>query len=178
MTIENKKIALIIAHQDFRDEELFIPRNIFLNEGGKVEIVSSKKEKALGSFGGTTDVDLTLEELNVNDYDAIIFIGGSGAFNYIENSIVHKIIKEAVSKKKLLGAICIAPAILAKSGILKGKKATVWSNKMDKSAVKILKENGVKYEDKAIVSDDGIVTANGPSSARRFAERIVELLTN
>jgi len=178
MTIENKKIAMIIAHQDFRDEELFIPRNIFLNEGGEVKIVSSKKEEALGSFGGVTDVDLTLEELNVADYDAIIFVGGSGAFNYIENNIVHKIIKEAVSKKKLLGAICIAPAILAKSGVLKGKRATVWSNKMDKSAVKILKENGAKYENKAVVSDRRIVTANGPSYARQFAERIIELLTN
>jgi len=175
-SLENKKIAMIIAQQDFRDEELFIPRSIFLAEGGEVKIVSPKKEKAVGSYGGVIDVDLTLEELNVSDFDAIIFVGGSGAAKYIEDEKCHQIAQQAVGENKVLGAICIAPAILARSGVLKGKKATVWSSNLDKSAVKILKEEGTNYQKDSVVVDGKIATANGPVAARKFAETIVRIL--
>jgi protease I len=65
--------------------------------------------------------------------------------------------------------------ILAKAGILKGRKATVWTSETDKSAVKILEENGVKYEKLPVVSD-GAITADGPVSALKFAEKIVQML--
>ncbi len=176
MSIMSKKIAMIIAFQDFRDEEYFIPKNIFLEEGMEVKTVSSKKGKALGSYGGVIDVDLTLEELNVSDFDAIIFVGGSGAAKYIEDEKCHQIAQQAAGENKVLGAICIAPAILARSGVLKGKKATVWSSNLDKSAVKILKEEGAEYQKDSVVVDGKIVTANGPVAARKFAETIVRIL--
>lgn len=163
---------MIISFQDFRDEECFIPRSIFLNEGIEVNIVSTKKGQALGSYGGIIDVDMTIDELNVSDYDAIVFVGGSGAVGYADNEKAHEIAKQA----KVLGAICIAPTILARSGVLKGKRATVWSTSMDKGPIKILEQEGAKYESKPVVIDDNIVTANGPNAARKFGEEIVRLL--
>jgi protease I len=175
---DNKRIAMIIAQQDFRDEELFIPRSIFLAEGAKVKIVSTKKGKAIGSYGGVIDVDLTLEDLKVSDFDGIVFVGGSGAAKYIDDEKCHQIAQKAVSEGKVLGAICIAPAILARSGVLKEKRATVWSSNLDKSAIKILKEEGADYQKTPVVIDGKIVTANGPVVARKFGEAIVRLLTN
>ena len=166
---------MIIAFQDFRDEELFIPRNILSGEGADITIVSTKKGQAVGSYGGVVNVDTTLDE--IGDYDAIVFIGGSGAFQYIDDNKCHKIIQDANDKGVVIGAICIAPIILAKAEILKGKKATVWSNNTDKTAIKIFKEEGVKYEDKAVVKDGNIVTANGPVAARQFAEALVQSLS-
>lgn len=174
--LNNKKIAMIIAFQDFRDEELFIPRSIFIGKGAEVKLVSSKKGEAVGMFGGVVKVDLLLEELKVEEFDGIIFVGGAGAVKYIEDDKVHQISREAVAQDKVIGAICIGPAILARSGILKDKEATVWSSDLDKSAVKILKEEGVKYQEKSIVIDGKIVTANGPQVARQFAEEIVTFL--
>jgi protease I len=173
-----KKIAMIIAFQDFRDEELFIPRSIFLAEGAEVKIVSTKKGKAIGVFGGVIDVDLTLEELNVSEFGAIVFVGGAGAAKYVNDEKCHQIARKAVSQEKILGAICIAPAILARAGVLKGKKATVWSSNLDKSAIKILKEEGADYQKDSVVADGKIITANGPVAARKFGEAIVRLLTN
>ena len=175
--LSNKKIAMIIAFIDFRDEEYFIPKTVLESEGANIVTASSKKGQAIGAYGGVVDVDVTLDDLKVSDFDAIIFVGGSGAAKYIDDEKAHKITQEAVNENKILGAICIAPAILAKAGVLNNKKATVWSNNLDKSAIKILKEEGVNYQDEPVVVDDKIITANGPLAARKFGEKIVEVLT-
>jgi len=174
--IENKKIAMVIAFRDFRDEEYFVPKQTLESAGAIVKTVSTSLGKAIGKLGGEANVDILLSDLNVSDYDAVLFVGGPGAFNYIEDKRAHQIARETVENEKILGAICIAPAILAKAGVLDGKRATVWSSLMDKSAVKILKENGAEYEDRSVVVDGKIVTASGPQSAKEFAQKIIELL--
>lgn len=174
--MENKKIAMVIAQKDFRDEELFIPRSIFLSAGMDVKLVSKKKTQALGVYGGVIDVDLTLDGLKPKDFDAVVFVGGSGAQDYIDDKKCHKICQETIKENKVLAAICIGPAILARSGVLKGKKAVVWSNQMDKSAVKILKEEGAIYIEEPIVIDKKIITANGPQSSRAFGEEVVRII--
>ncbi len=176
-TLQGKKIAMIVAPQDFRDEEYFIPKNIFIGEGAEVKTVSTQKDKAIGTYGGVIDIDLTLDELNILDFDAIVFVGGNGAARFMNDEKWHQIVRQTVSHDKVLGAICIAPTILARAGVLKGKKATVWSNTLDKSAVKVLKEEGADYQKTQVVVDGKIVTASGPQAARRFAEMIVHLLS-
>ncbi|PIZ01147.1 DJ-1 family protein [bacterium (Candidatus Gribaldobacteria) CG_4_10_14_0_8_um_filter_33_9] len=175
-TLENKKIAMIIAFQNFQDEECFIPRSIFLEKGIAIKIISSENGEAIGTYGGAINVDLCLDELNVSDFDAIIFVGGCGAAKYIENDKCHNIAQKAVSENKVLGAICSAPAILARAGVLKNKKATAWSSNIDKSIIKILKKQGANYQDNPVVIDEKIITANGPSCARQFAQTIIGLL--
>lgn len=175
-TSANKKIAMIIAFQDFRDEEYFIPKNIFLQERAEVKTVSSKKGKAVGSYGGVSEVDLILEDLKVSDFDGIVFVGGSGVAKYINDNKCHQIARQAVSQGKVLGAICIAPTILARAGVLKDKKATVWQSNLDKSAVKILEEEGANYQSEPVVVDGKIITALGPGAARKFGETIVRML--
>ena len=177
--LHSKKVAFIIAYENFRDEEYFVPKEILEKQEAKVVTFSSKKGTALGMQGGEVEVNLTLEDLQVNGFDAIIFIGGQGAQVYFENSQAHRIARETVKRNRVLGAICIAPAILAKAGVLKGKAATVWSTPLDKSAVKILQENGAIWQDGRTngVSIDGkIITANGPLAAQEFAEEISRLL--
>ena len=173
-----KKIAMIIAYRDFRDEEYFIPRNVFLNAGFQVTTVSKETGTAIGAGGGETKVDLGFNQLNVSDFDAIVFSGGPGAYKYADDPVVQKIAQEAVKDNKVLAAICIAPTILAKAGVLQGKKATVWSNILQKTPIKILKENGAIYQDKPVVQDGKIITANGPQAAKSFAETVVRALEN
>ena len=173
-----KRIAMIIAYRDFRDEEYFIPKNVFLSSGFQVKTVSKETGTAIGAGGGETKVDLSFDQLNVADFDAIVFSGGPGAYKYADDLAAQKIAQEAVRQNKVLAAICIAPTILAKAGVLEGKKATVWSNVLQKTPIKILKENGAIYQDKTVIRDGKIVTANGPAAAREFAETIVQILEN
>lgn len=173
----NKKVAFIIAFKDFKDEEYFKPKEVL--EKNKIEVVtvSSSKGQALGKDGGDTSVDILLDELKIEDYQAIAFIGGSGARNYIDDPRAHKIARETVEAGKILAAICIAPTILAKAGVLKEKQATViYSDPLDRSAIKILEENGAVFVNKPVVRDGQIITANGPAAAEEFGNALVRAL--
>ena len=174
--MKEKRVAMIIAFKDFRDEEYFIPKQVLRIGGNKITTVSSELGKAIGTYGGEVNIDITLDKLKVDDFDAIIFVGGSGALKYTEDETCWKIAQESVLKNKVLGAICVGPVILARAGVLSGKKATVWSSPLDKSAVKTLKEEGAIFEDNQVVQDGNIITANGPQAARKFGEAILRVL--
>lgn len=168
------KIALIIAFKNFRDEEYFIPREIFLSAGFEVKTISSEKGIAIGGSGGEAKVEISFENFNVSQFQVIVFVGGPGAYKYIDDKQAWQIAMEATEQDKILAAICIAPVILARAGVLHGKKATVWSSVMDKRPIRMIEENGAKYIDKPVVSDGKIITANGPAAANAFAEIIVQ----
>ncbi len=171
------KIAMIIAFREFRDEEYFIPKQILKQSGVEVDTVSSSLGEAIGKLGGEAEVNILIKDLKVADYDAVLFIGGPGAQKYIDDESCHQIARETVETDKVLGAICIAPIILAKAGVLEGKKATVWSSPMDKFGVKILQSSGAVYQSEPVFVDGKIITANGPMAAKEFAETIINLLS-
>jgi len=172
----DKKISIIIAFRDFRDEEYFIPKGILEGAGAKVTTVSTKPGTAIGANGGDVEVNLLLENLNPVDFDAVVFIGGSGCLKNLDNEKSYRIIKETVSQNKVLASICISPIILAKAGVLEGKKATVWNSAMDKSGIKILENSGAIFQSDSVVTDGKIVTANGPNAAKEFGQAIIETM--
>lgn len=175
--ITNKKIAMVIAFSDFKDEEYFIPREIFEDAGINVTTVSNQTGKASGVSGAEVSIDFKISDLKIGDYDGVVFVGGSGCLKNIDNELSYGIIRETVKQNKILAAICISPLVLARAGVLKGKKATVWSDNLDKDPIEIIEENGAIYQDKNVVTDGKIVTANGPQAAEDFADAVIEGLT-
>jgi len=166
-----KRALLIIAPGNFRDEELFETERILETAKIKTTVASSKTGMIKGMLGGTQEVKKSILDINVADYDAVIFIGGSGAAVYFDDAIALAIVEEVARQGKVLGAICIAPSILANAGILQGRKATVFI-----SEKKNLISGGAKYTGESVVVDGRIITASGPAAARDFAWKIVELL--
>ena len=177
MKEENKKIAMIIAFKDFRDEEYFKPRQIFEAAGADVKTVSNEKGTAIGADGGEVEVDLLVSEINPASFDAVVFIGGPGCLENLDNEDSYQVVKDTISQNKVLASICISPTILAKAGVLAGKRATVWTSPLDKSAVRVLEDNGAIYEDKPVVIDGKIVTGSGPDAAEEFGKKIIQVLT-
>lgn len=175
-TLKGKKIAAILAFRDFRDIEYFIPRDILISAEAEVVNVSSQKGLAIGADGGEVGINFTVTELKPAEFDALIFIGGPGMVKNLDKDSFQNIAREAFESGKVLGAICIAPVILARAGVLRGKKATVWSGPLDKSAVKILKENGGEYLQQNVVIDGKLVTASGPIAAKEFGEALLKVL--
>jgi len=171
--LKGKKAVMIIAEKNFRDEELFEPKKILEAEGVKVIVASTSFNTARGMLGGKVKPDMLLSEIKVDDYDAIIFVGGSGASQYWNDSLAHNIAKEAVEKNKVLGAICIAPVTLANAGVLTGKKATVWPSERGKIEAK-----GAIYTGESVQIEGKIITAEGPQAARKFGEAIAKALSN
>lgn len=171
--LKDKKILMIIGSSNYRDEELLEPKKIFEDEGAKVVIASTTLEPIKGMLGKIVKADILIDDVKVDDYEAIIFVGGAGAKEYWDNEKAHQIAKDAIEKEKKLGAICIAPVILAKAGVLKDKKATVW-----KSERKQLTDKGAEYTGKYLEVDGNIITADGPQSARYFGLAILNALLN
>ena len=166
---------MILASKDFRDEEYFVTREFLEKQGNKVKAISNDK-KAIGKFGGEVVADILIEEIDIDNFDAVVFVGGSGAMETLDNDISYNICKECIKKDKILAAICISPVILAKSGVLRGKKASVWSSNMDKSAILILEENGAIYSSTPVTVGGNIITANGPDASSEFALNIDKIL--
>ena len=165
----NRKILAIIASSDFRDEELLVPKGIFEKQGFEVIIASSSLKPSRGMLGAEVTPDILIREVNIDEYGAVIFIGGSGASEYWNNPIAQNIAKDALEKKKVLAAICIAPVTLANAGVLSGKKATVWASEANR-----LVKKGASYTGSAVEVDGNIITADGPASASKFAEAIIK----
>jgi protease I len=178
INLSGKKVAMIIASENFRDEEYFIPKQILEDRGVEIITASNKTGVAKSVSGKEVGVDSLVSNVNPDDFDAVVFIGGPGALENLDNEDSYKLAQSTINQGKILGAICVSPAILAKSGVLKDKEVTVWSSSLDKSAIKILEQNGAKYINKAVVVDGKIITANGPSAAKEFGEKIGELLSD
>jgi len=170
-TLGGKKIVMIIAPQNFRDEELFEPKQILTEKGAEVKVASASLETAGGMLGAEVNPDMLISDIKPDQWDAILLVGGSGASKYWEDSSIHSMLNEAVEQNKIVGAICIAPVTLANAGILSGKKATVFISERQK-----LTDKGAQYTTKDVQRDGNIITASGPQAAKEFGNAIAQAL--
>ena len=139
------KILMVTAPNNFRDEELFIPKEKFENAGHEVVIASNKVGVCKGTLSGEISSDMLLKDVNVDDFQAVVFVGGTGSDVFFNDENALKIAREADKKGKVLSAICIAPMVLANAGVLTGKKATVWSGESEN-----LKSKSVIYTGESV----------------------------
>ena len=166
-----KKIVLVFAPENFRDEELFNTKQELESQGIEVKTASVSLNEAIGMLGGKAKAELLLDQINVEEFDGIAFIGGSGASVYFDNKTALQLAKEFFNKQKVVGAICIAPSILANAGILKGKKATSYSTEKEN-----LENKGAIFTGSMNQVDGKIVTASGPTAARQFGKDLASKL--
>lgn len=170
-SLDGKKVVMIIASHDFRDEELQKPKSLLERRGAKVTVACSVSGVVTGVKGMKITPDILLDQVRAEDYDAVLFIGGPGSSEYWDNPKAHSIAKETVAAGKILGAICIAPVTLSNAGILEGKKATVFSSEKGR-----LEAGGAIYTGADVEVDGKIITGNGPGAAEEFGEAIAKAL--
>jgi len=162
-------VAMVVAHDQFRDEELLEPKAILEQAGAKVDVVSTVAGEAKGMKGATVAASRTIEEISSSDYDAIVFIGGTGAKDYWDSKPAHDLCRSAVASGKILAAICIAPVTLARAGVLEGKQAVVWADCRDE-----LSKHGARLAPTSthVVVDGRIITGDGPGAAKEFGQEL------
>lgn len=165
------RILMIIAPEKFRDEELFHTKEALEMKKHEVVIASTTTEEAHGMLGGKAKPAVTIGEVDIKAYDAIIFVGGVGAAIYFNNKTALQLAKTAFQKGKIVAAICIAPSILANAGILNGTRATSYPSEKEN-----LESGGAIYVSEPVVVKEKIVTANGPAAATLFGRTIAKML--
>lgn len=166
-----KKAALIIGSQDFRDEELFETKRVLDAALVQTVIASTKTGVIQGVLGNVAEATIPVNRLKVDDYDAIIFIGGPGAAEYANNPAIMNMVRETVRKGKVLGAIGVAPTILANANVLAGIRATSFLSERDR-----LLQAGAIYTVFAVERERSIITATGPDAAVQFGRVITNAL--
>ncbi len=167
--LQGKRIAMIIGISGYDTSELYEPKKLFESHGGRVDVVATEMGEAVSGAGVSAKIDIVIDSLNVGDYDAIVFVGGSGAGYYYDHAKAHAIAKETLRQKKILGSICAASTILANAKVLKGKEATGYYKDP-------IVESGGTYSSKFVVRDGNLITAIGPNVVKEFAEEIVLVL--
>ena len=168
-----KKAVLIVGRENFRDEELFETRRVLTQAGVKTVVASTKIGAIRGMLGRLAEATILMKDIVVNDYDAVIFIGGSGATEYFNSRLAWNIARETVQKRKILGAICIAPAVLANAGLLKGVRSTSFLSERDR-----LQRSGALYTGVPVERDGLIITGSGPMASVQFGRAIADALAD
>jgi protease I len=165
------KILMVLSPKQYQEDELNVPRDYFQKMGYSVVLASKGVTTATGMNGESVQIDLNLKDVKLSDYVALIFVGGEGIYSLRlhEDPDYRALAKSTNAEKKLMGAICLGPWILADAGLLNGKRATA-------SETDHIKSKGAIVSDEAVVRDGNIITANGPYASQEFAEAIVSAL--
>ncbi|HEY9718708.1 MAG TPA: DJ-1/PfpI family protein [Trichormus sp.] len=173
--LEGIRVLMVIAPEEFRDEELLTPKQILADAGAKVDVASTRDAEATGMLGATVTPDLNLANAKSQDYQAAIVVGGMGSPEHLWNEPkLHAILQDLHKNGSVVAAICLSGAVLANAGVLSGKKATVYSTP---ESLQALSDGRAHFTDEPVVQDGKIITANGPEAAQEFGEKIVNELS-
>ena len=133
--------------------------------------VSVAEKEVTGAHGITVIADKICTELSANDFDVAVFPGGMpGSLNLDSSDFTDKIISAVLKKGGRLAAICAAPLIFGRRGLLRSKNATCFPG-FENELV------GAVIVNSPVVTDGNITTANGMESALLFGKELVTLLT-
>ena len=170
----NGKRILILATNGFEQSELEVPRDRLKAAGAEVHVVSPEAGEIKGwdkkDWGRPVKVDRKLKEASAADYDAIVLPGGQINPDLLRvNKDALKLIKAFYDAGKTVAAVCHAPWLLVETGIAKGKKMTSYpSIKTD------VMNAGATWEDKEVVTDNGVITSRNPGDLEAFSKKIIE----
>jgi 4-methyl-5(b-hydroxyethyl)-thiazole monophosphate biosynthesis len=164
-----KKVCVLFGN-GVEEIELVVPVDIFRRSGVEATLVSAEScLQVSGAHGVKLVADVTLANVEVDDFDVLLLPGGPGTFALKDSGDVLDFVKLFHSRGKLICAICAAPLILNNAGVLENRKFC-----SHPCAYSVLKN-----VDRAarVVVDGNLITAKGPGVAHEFAFSIIEFLS-
>ncbi|WP_230770358.1 DJ-1/PfpI/YhbO family deglycase/protease [Sphingomonas sp. Leaf4] len=171
--------VLILATDGFEESELFDPRQALLDAGAQVTLASIKTDPIQGVVNDsekarTITPDLTLEEVDTEQYDMLLLPGGVGNPDKlrIEERAV-EIVSEFMDDDKIVAAICHAPWLLVEADVVDGRRVTSWP-----SVRTDLENAGADVVDEEVVIDDNLITSRKPADIPAFSKAILEALAS
>jgi protease I len=166
-----KKALLIVPPQSFQDQELLETKRLLEYNGVSTVIASTRLGPLQGVLGNSIDAAMLINQANVADYGAVIFIGGPGIADFLSNPTAQNLARQAIDQRRVLAAIGTAPAILANAGVLRGVVATGFITERPK-----ILQGGARYTGNPAEKDGLIVTAIGIMAEPMFIQDVLEAL--
>lgn len=163
-------MVYVFLADGFEEIEALAPVDILRRGGAEVKTVGVGSDTVTGSHGISVFCDIPESEVNFNDIEAVILPGGMpGTLNLQKSETVNAAMEYAYKNGKILGAICAAPSIPGKAGLLSGKRATCFPG-----FEKYLE--GAVVVDEPAVRDGNIITSRGAGAALRFGYALLSAL--
>lgn len=165
---------LIMATNGFEQSELKVPLERLRDAGATVEVAAPRAGEIRGwaekNWGDTVPVDKTLDQVRVEDYDALVLPGGVINPDTLRTQPrAVEIVREFMSANKTVAAICHGPWMLAEADVLSGRRITSY-----KSVRTDMINAGAEWTDEEVVVDNGLVTSRSPADLDAFVTKIIE----
>lgn len=174
--LKNKKVAML-ATIGFEEDELTSPKKALESAGATVHIVSDKdklKSWVHTHWGDEFHADEKVENVKVEDYDALILPGGViNPDKLRRNKTAVQFVKDFMDSGKTVASICHGPQMLIEAGVVKGRNLTSYH-----SINTDLKNAGANWSDEEVVTDGNLITSRSPKDLDAFNKKIIEYLSN
>ncbi|MFN2420946.1 MAG: type 1 glutamine amidotransferase domain-containing protein [Gemmatimonadota bacterium] len=171
--LKGKKVAILVAN-GFEQVEMTEPRRALDEAGAKTVVVSPEDREVRGwehtDWGDTFDVDVRLDEADPDEYDALLLPGGvMNPDKLRRNEKALAFVREFFDAGKPVAAICHGPWTLIDAGVVKGREMTSYHTIQTD-----LKNAGVRWVDREVVVDQGLVTSRKPDDIPAFNKKMIE----
>ena len=172
----NGKRVLIMATDGFEESELFGPRTLLMSEGAEVLLASPSRTPIQATVmddpGKTIRPDLTIDEAQADDFDALLLPGGVRNPDTLRrHGEAVQLIRDFHDAGKPIGAICHGPWLLVEADVLRGRSAACWP-----SIATDLRNAGATVVDRAALTDGNLVTSRKPEDVADFTEALASLI--
>ena len=172
MTQINKSNVLIIATDGFQEDELFSPREALQSQGATVHLAALKMDEISAGEGDNRKIkpDMTIDQVNVDDYDALIIPGGLVNPDTLraEDNVLSAV-RGFDEQGKVIASICHGPWVLVSAGVAKDREMTCYPSIKDD-----LINAGANYVDQEVAVSNGIITSRSPDDLEAFNAKIIE----
>ena len=160
--------ALCLLAEGFEDVEALAPVAILRRAGIKTDLCSLGDLIVIGSHGERVIADLSLEDVRDEEYDCLMLPGGKGHVNLEKDERVLQLIRKFASSDRYIAAICAAPTILGRMGLLKGRNYTCFTLQNE--------DFGGYYHHQHVVVDGRLITARAMAASIDYGLKLVEIL--
>ena len=170
------RVAILVT-DDFEQAELAEPKKALEQAGATTKIISPKSGQVQGINhdvkADTFPVDMTLDQANPGDFDAILLPGGAVNADALRmEPKAQDFVRQIERSKKPIAVICHAPWLLVSSGLVKGRTMTSYYTIQDD-----LRNAGASWVDQEVVRDGNWVSSRSPKDLPAFNKAMIELFS-
>lgn len=163
-------MILVLLADGFEEIEALTPVDMLRRAGLDVKTVGINGKIAVGSHKIPVVCDIQPEEVRLDEVSLVILPGGMpGALNLDSSPFTDTVLNAVTENGGRIAAICAAPLVLGRRGLLSGKRATCYPG-FEAELV------GAEVCDAQVVTDGNITTAKGMGAALEFANELVSLV--
>lgn len=165
--VDPVRIAVMVA-EGYHDGEAYMPMGYLNNRGAHITVIGPEAGLVTAyNSDFTINIQKTVDQVSVDDFDALILPGGHGPSVLREHEAAVNFARDFFESGKVVAAICHGPQLLVTAGVLEGRDATAVRGIKEE-----MEEAGVNFLDESVVIDGNLITSRTPPDLYDFSAAI------